>query len=157
MSRNPGRMTCRPRLRNLQNSVNILLVEDNDLDVEILQRGLKKLGMPNAMVRAHDGLEALQILTEDMEKHALPTPYVILLDINMPRMNGHEFLEKLRKTEGISDARVFVFTTSDSKKDIGQAYLNNANGYIVKPDSSSELRDVLQVLQRFWALCEHPV
>ncbi|MEO9823154.1 MAG: response regulator [Paracoccaceae bacterium] len=140
----------------MKDRVNILLVEDNDLDVEILQRGLKKLGTPNSLVRARDGLEALQILTDDLEKNELPTPYVILLDINMPRMNGHEFLEKLRTTDSIKDARVFVFTTSDSKKDVGLAYQNNANGYIVKPDSSSELKDVLQVLQRFWAICEHP-
>lgn len=140
----------------MKENISILLVEDNDLDVEILQRGLKKLGAPNALVRARDGLEALQILTDDLEKNELPTPYVILLDINMPRMNGHEFLEKLRLTDGIKDARVFVFTTSDSKKDVGLAYQNNANGYIVKPDSFSELKNVLHVLQQFWAICEHP-
>ena len=140
----------------MRDNINILLVEDNDLDVEILRRGLRKLGASNALVRARDGLEALQILTSDLEQNELSTPYVILLDINMPRMDGHEFLEKLRMTDGIRDARVFVFTTSDSKKDVEKAYQNNANGYVVKPDSFSELKDVLQALQRFWAICESP-
>jgi len=140
----------------MKNIMNILLVEDNDLDVEILRRGLKKLGAQNSLVRARDGLEALQMLKDDLADNRLPRPYVILLDINMPRMNGHEFLQELRETKGISDARVFVFTTSDSKKDIGLAYQRNANGYIVKPNSSSELCDVLQTLQRFWAICEDP-
>lgn len=141
----------------MKNSMNILLVEDNDLDVEILKRGLKKLGAPNSLVRARDGLEALQMLTDDLIDNKLPKPHVILLDINMPRMNGHEFLKELRETKGIRDARVFVFTTSDSKKDIGLAYQSNANGYIVKPNSASELGDVLQTLKQFWAICEDPL
>lgn len=137
--------------------MNILLVEDNDLDVKILERGLKKLGALNSLVRAKDGVEALHLLTEDVSHRILPRPYVILLDINMPRMNGHEFLEALRSTNEIKDARVFVFTTSDSKKDVGLAYQNNANGYIVKPNGSSELQDVLQSLQNFWDICENPL
>ncbi len=135
--------------------MNILLVEDNDLDVEILQRGLKKTGSSGALMRARDGLEALEIL-RDNAASLVPRPYVILLDINMPRMNGHEFLEVLRNTEDIKDARVFVFTTSDSKKDVGIAYQNNASGYIVKPNSSSELTNILEALEQFWAICEDP-
>jgi CheY-like chemotaxis protein len=140
----------------MKSEMNIFLFEDNDLDVEILKRGLRKLGVSNSLVRAKDGLDALQILNEDVTKRALPRPYVILLDINMPRMNGHEFLTTLRKSDRLKDARVFVFTTSNSKKDVGLAYQNNASGYIVKPNSSSELTDVLQSLQKFWAICEDP-
>jgi len=112
----------------MKNEMNIFLVEDNDLDVEILKRGLRKLGVSNSLVRAKDGLDALQILNEDVIERAIPRPYVILLDINMPRMNGHEFLTALRKTDLLKDARVFVFTTSNSKKDVGLAYQNNASG-----------------------------
>ena len=136
--------------------MNILLVEDNDLDVEILKRGLRKMDASASLVRAKDGQEALELLTEDADTGVLPRPYVVLLDINMPRMSGHEFLETLRDTEEIKGARVFVFTTSDSKKDVDRAYQNNANGYIVKPNSSSELHDVLESLQNFWAVCEDP-
>lgn len=137
--------------------INILLVEDNDLDVEILRRGLKKIGATGALIRARDGAEALEILERNTVEKILPHPYVILLDINMPRMNGHEFLAALRETEPLNDARVFVFTTSDSKKDVALAYKKNANGYIVKPNTSSELNDILMSLKQFWDICEHPV
>lgn len=136
--------------------MNILLVEDNDVDVEILKRGLRKMGSTSSLLRARDGLEALELLQKDLSDHVLPRPYVILLDINMPRMDGHEFLERLRATDGLKTARVFVFTTSDSKKDVALAYQNHANGYIVKPNSASELTDVLKTLQEFWTLCEAP-
>lgn len=140
----------------MSEDINILLVEDNDLDVEILKRGLAKIGASGSLLRANDGLEALEMLKTDAVAPTLPRPFVILLDINMPRMNGHEFLEALRATEEIKDARVFVFTTSDSKQDVCRAYRNNANGYIVKPNGTSELRDVLETLHRFWAICEDP-
>ncbi|MGC1505265.1 MAG: response regulator [Sulfitobacter sp.] len=140
----------------MSSDINILLVEDNDIDVEILKRSLRKLGSTGSLLRAKDGVEALEILCGDACKEQLDHPYVILLDINMPRMNGHEFLAKLRNTEEIKLARVYVFTTSASKKDVVLAYENNANGYIVKPDSSSELSDVLTTLQQFWKLCKAP-
>ncbi len=141
----------------MKGDMNIFLIEDNDLDVEILKRGLKRLGKSNSLIRARDGLEALQFLTNDGHRANLKHPFVILLDINMPRMNGHEFLLALRQSERLKAARVFVFTTSDSKKDVGFAYQNNASGYIVKPNSSSELNDILQSLQKFWEICEDPV
>ncbi|GAA6177558.1 response regulator [Sulfitobacter pacificus] len=140
----------------MKHDMNILLVEDNDVDVEILRRSLRKLGSTGSLLRAKDGVEALEILCDEALSERLDRPYVILLDINMPRMNGHEFLAKLRKTEEIKLARVFVFTTSASKKDVELAYQNNANGYIVKPDSASELSDVLKTLQEFWRLCKAP-
>lgn len=136
--------------------MNILLVEDNDLDIEILKRSLKKIGSASSLVCARDGIEAIQLLEDDLIEPKLPRPFVILLDINMPRMDGHEFLQAIRASEGLSNAQVFVFTTSDSKKDIDRAYKNHASGYIVKPNSSSELQNVLQALQAFWSKCELP-
>lgn len=137
--------------------MNILLVEDNDLDVEILKRGLKKIGASGSLVRARDGLEALEILKNEVGSGPVPAPFVILLDINMPRMNGHEFLEALRQKEEIADARVFVFTTSDSQKDISLAYRKNTCGYIVKPNGASELNNILLSLRSFWRTCEYPM
>ncbi len=136
--------------------MNILLVEDNDLDVEILERALKKIGATGALHRSRDGLEALQVLKKDYERPVLPKPFVILLDINMPGMNGHEFLEAVRTDEDLRDSRVFMFTTSDSKMDVALAYRNNANGYIVKPTSSADLCGILETLRDFWAICEYP-
>lgn len=136
--------------------MNILLVEDNDLDIELLKRGLKKIGSESSLVCARDGIEAIQMLENDLLTPTLPRPFVILLDINMPRMNGHEFLEEVRGSPRLHEARVFIFTTSDSKKDVDLAYKNNASGYIVKPNSTSELANVLEALQTFWSLCEVP-
>lgn len=136
--------------------MNILLVEDNDVDVEILKRGLRKIDAEGSLIRARDGVDALEILVNDAGKIALPNPYVILLDINMPRMNGHEFLKELRAHEALKAAKVYVFTTSASQTDIDLAHEHLANGYIVKPETSTELRDVLEALKRFWELCEHP-
>jgi len=140
----------------MDRDMNIFIVEDDDLDVEILERGLRKVDKTVCLTRARDGVEALEMLTEDAAVQTLPKPYFILLDINMPRMNGHEFLARLRANDDLKHSRVFVFTTSANQADIDRAYRNNANGYIVKPNGSSGLSEVLQLLNGFWKICEHP-
>ena len=136
--------------------MNILLVEDDDLDAELFERGVRKSGDTVNVTRARDGLEALNMLTETKEGAKPPHPCVILLDINMPRMNGHEFLAKLQSNTELTGHRVFVFTTSANQTDIDRAYGNNASGYIVKPDSTSEFRQVLDMLRYYWDVCKHP-
>jgi len=140
----------------MDDDMNIFIVEDVDLDVEILERGLKKVSSTVNLTRARDGVEALDMLTKDAVERTLPRPFFILLDINMPRMNGHELLARIRASENLRDSRVFVFTTSANQADIDRAYSNNANGYIVKPNGSSGLTEVLGLLDRFWNVCEHP-
>ena len=137
--------------------MNIFLVEDNDLDVELFMRGIERSGEPVTITRARDGMEALEMLTGEQVDPKLRKPFVILLDINMPRMNGHEFLAAIRAQDDVKPASVFVFTTSDSRADIARAYSNHANGYIVKPTGLSGLGEVVQMLRKFWTLCEHPV
>lgn len=136
--------------------MNILLVDDDDLDVEFLQRGLKKIGAEGDLLRARDGLDALEILEKHRQGERIPEPFIILLDINMPRMNGHEFLYELRQTEDAASSRVFIFTTSASEKDIDRAYDNHACGYIVKPNSIQDMSTILNALKHFWDTCEHP-
>ena len=140
----------------METDVNIFLIEDDDLDAEIFERGLRKAKAPVSLVRARDGAEALDMLTDASVATTLPRPHIILLDINMPRMNGHEFLAALRANGALSTERVFVFTTSSNRKDIDRAYANNASGYIVKPNGASEMRAVLDLLGKYWDLCEHP-
>lgn len=134
----------------------ILLVEDNDLDIELFKRGLKRFGISHPLVIARDGEEALRILDVNLNEQTIAHPFVVLLDINMPRMNGHEFLEAIRASEEFKSLRVFVFTTSENKKDVDLAYQQNVSGYIVKPNSSAELVEVLRRLHEFWTLCEDP-
>ncbi len=135
--------------------MNILLVEDNDLDVEILQRGLKKTGSSGALMRARDGLEALEILKENAAS-LVPRPYVILLDINMPRMNGFEFLEEVRKDQRLHRIVVFVLSTSDTPDDIATAYDQNIAGYIVKDDLGESFVRALDMIESFCRIVELP-
>lgn len=137
--------------------MNILLVEDNDVDVLLFQRALRNTGTSTSVVRAKDGVEALEILNEQNSDRRVQDPYVILLDINMPRMNGHEFLKELRASEHLASSRVVVVTTSDDPGDIELAYGNYASGYVVKPGGSAEMTEIIKSLQHYWDICEHPV
>lgn len=136
--------------------LNILLVEDNDVDVDLMRRGLDRIDAASFLVRAKDGLEALDILNAAPDDAVLPHPFVILLDINMPRMNGHEFLETLREDPEIAASRVIVFTTSSNPRDVSRAYRHNAVGYMVKPDTLADLQKSLKAIWEFWDQCTHP-
>ena len=140
----------------MQRNLNILLVEDNAFDVEIFERSVKKFDGSLNMVHAADGVEALSIISCSHEHKKIPRPYLILIDINMPRMNGHEFLERLRKGEHDPTAVTIVFSTSDNPQDIQTAYERGANGYIVKPQNNEEFQNVLKVLRGLWSICEPP-
>lgn len=135
--------------------MNILLVEDNDVDVLLFQRALKNAGTGSSVVRAKDGVEALEILNEQHANRQVQDPYVILLDINMPRMNGHEFLKELRASEHLSSSRVVVVTTSNDPKDIELAYGRHASGYVVKPARTAEMIQLVKRLHEYWDICEH--
>lgn len=141
----------------MPNEMNILLVEDSDLDAMILERTLKRMDLPASIVRARDGIEALQILEGEAPNALTDGPFFILLDINMPRMNGHDFLQALRSNESISDHLVFMFTTSDNPTDVSLAYKRNVSGYFVKPQGSAELKNVLTSLHKFWKICIPPI
>ncbi|MEM6407705.1 MAG: response regulator [Pseudomonadota bacterium] len=134
----------------------ILLVEDNDLDVEILKRGMQKARIDNPIIRAIDGLDALEMLQKHVQSPASVEPLVILLDINMPRMNGHDFLREMRAIPEIASHQVFVFTTSNSSTDIAKAFEQNANGYFVKPTGMADLVPLLITLKNYWDHCCYP-
>jgi CheY-like chemotaxis protein len=141
----------------MTDAMNILLVEDDDVDAQILKRGLKKIGHVGSFVRATDGAEALELLDKDTRDPCLPKPHVVLLDINMPRMNGHEFLEKIRTTPQLKQTCVFVFSTSNNRTDVERAYENNANGFIVKPQSAADMQAILTMIRNFWEICSLPI
>ncbi len=132
--------------------LNILLVEDDDFDVLMFERSLRHISEHATFKRAEDGEAALEMIRAG----ELPEPYLSLVDVNMPRMSGLEFLEALRGEDSLQDNVVFMFTTSDNPRDIARAYRSRANGYIVKPNSRDELNDVVRCLQSFWNTCEPP-
>jgi len=134
-----------------------LLVEDNDLDVEKITRGFMRLKIGNNIVRAKNGYEALDIVRGTNGETKLEAPYIILLDLNMPKMNGLEFLEALRADESIAHSPVIILTTSDRQQDIESAYSHNVCGYIVKPVKIQQMFETLSALNMFWNLCELPL
>ena len=115
--------------------INILLVEDDNLDAMDLKRSLDRMGILYRMKIAKNGEEALRLLTEEDAEQAVFTgrPHIILLDLNMPRMNGLEFLQMLRSHEVWRDMKVFVLTTSDESEDKRAARHLGVSGYIIKP------------------------
>lgn len=113
---------------------NVLLVEDDDVDVMVVRRAFRKRQMADRLFVARDGIEALEVLRGVGDRPPLPRPYLILLDLNMPRMNGLEFLDELRRDPVHGTAVVFVLTTSDSRADVDAAYRRHVAGYVVKAD-----------------------
>lgn len=112
--------------------VNILLVDDDDVAAEAVVRSLRKHTMDFPVTLARDGIEALEILRHIHPDLTLEKPYLILLDLNMPRMNGFEFLQEIRSDKKLHDSIVFVLTTSDFDSDKSRAYDENIAGYMVK-------------------------
>jgi CheY-like chemotaxis protein len=112
--------------------VNILLVEDDNLDIIDVKRTLDKMHILNNMVVARNGEDALRILN-DKERSSDTKPDIALIDINMPKMNGLEFLSAIRKTDEWKDMKCFIITTSDEKVDRMAAKELGISGYIVKP------------------------
>jgi CheY-like chemotaxis protein len=141
----------------MNNVVNILLVDDDEIDCRTVKRAFNQSNILNPLSIAHDGMEALDMLrgTNGVEK-ITPTPRIILLDINMPRMNGIEFLKELRQDPELHTISVFVMTTSNSDKDRIDAYEYNVAGYIVKPISFDKFVAAVSILNNFWQLCEQP-
>lgn len=135
--------------------ISIMLVEDDEVDVMNIKRAFRKNNINNPLYHAGNGLEALEILhrcgTEEM-----PMPKIILLDLNMPKMNGIEFLKELRKDEKLHKLSVFVMTTSNKDNDILEAYNLNVAGYILKPLSMDKFMNAVATLSNYWQLCEYP-
>lgn len=129
----------------------ILLVDDDEIDRMAVRRAFTDLGVAPTIIEAEDGEEALEILAGLSTKPRPASPYLILLDINMPRMNGHEFMERLRASPDplISNAVVFVLSTSAAERDIKDAYAKNVAGYLVKSDYTDGLKPVVSMIKIF--------
>lgn len=138
--------------------LNILLVEDDSVDVMNVQRAFVKNNINNPLHIAFNGVEALNMLRGSNGKPKLnPMPRIILLDINMPKMNGLEFLRELRNDDDLKSVSVFVMTTSNDDQDKIEAYNLNVAGYILKPLSFEKFVNAVAVLNSYWKLCEQPM
>ena len=132
--------------------VTIFLVEDDDVDAKGIKRSLDRLRIANPLVRAKDGIEALEML----ESQQVSSPFLILLDLNMPRMGGLELLERLRKDDNWSDTVIFVLTTSKDEDDVASAYSQHIAGYIVKERLEQGFDDLVKLLDHYWRIVELP-
>ena len=145
------------KLKNkAQEPISILLIEDDEVDIMNVQRAFLKNGMTNPLHIAHNGQEALNMLRGNAGEGSLnPRPTVILLDINMPRMNGIEFLKEIRADESLKSISVFVMTTSNEESDKIEAYKLNVAGYILKPLSFERFIEAVKTLNHYWNLTNH--
>ena len=139
-------------------AVNILLVEDDEVDVMNVTRAFRRSNITNPLYVASNGLEALEMLrgVEGAQPAVPSTRRIILLDINMPKMSGIEFLTELRKDPQLAPTPVIVLTTSDEDQDRVEAYKLNVAGYILKPVTFSSFAEVMAALNHYWTLCEIP-
>ena len=133
-----------------------LLVEDNDLDAEKVVRAFARLGVARPIVRARNGLEALETLRAAASRGVSSARYVVLLDLNMPCMNGLEFLEQLRADADLAATPVFVLTTSGRDVDVAAAHRHHVAGYMVKPQTMDEMLGTLRAASLFWDVCRLP-
>lgn len=138
--------------------INILLVEDDEVDVMNVLRAFKKINITNPVYVATNGIEALSMLrSSNGEPPQVPTVRrLILLDLNMPKMGGIEFLVELRSDPQLKPTPVVVMTTSNQDQDRVEAYNLNVAGYILKPITFTNFVELMATLNNYWTLCEMP-
>ncbi|RRS08369.1 response regulator [Pseudoalteromonas sp. J010] len=134
------------------NDITVLVVEDDDVDYMTVKRSFAKRKIMNPMVRAIDGVEALELLRGGQVDY----PFIILLDLKMPRMGGLEFLEKLRADSQLQETVVFVLTTSKDEDDIHHSYANNVAGYFLKEQASDSMSSLVDMLDGYWRIVQFP-
>lgn len=137
-------------------SVHILLVEDDEIDAEAVTRSFQKEKIANPITWAKDGMEALEYLRGQNNRSKIPRPYLLLVDINMPKLNGIEFVRELRKDPELKSSIVFLLTTSKRDEDKLSAYDLNVAGYMVKSELGDNFLKMTKMLDHYWKIVEFP-
>jgi chemotaxis family two-component system response regulator Rcp1 len=130
--------------------VHILLVEDNEGDIVLTIEALNEAKIINRISVARDGAEAVRLLNREQEFEGCDLPDLILLDINLPRVDGMEVLSIIKNDTELKRIPVIMLTTSSSEKDILTSYDNHANCYITKPVDLNRFMDVVRTIEDFW-------
>jgi CheY-like chemotaxis protein len=133
----------------MEKALNVLLIEDNLIEIMKMERTISSLGLDHIINFANNGEEALEIL-EDKEQW----PDLILLDLNMPRITGIEFLLILKDNEDLKHIPTVILTTSDNQKDIDECYRIGVSGYVVKPLKYDDYVDKIHKVLRYWSINE---
>ncbi len=138
----------------------ILLAEDDDNDIRITRRAIQKAGLSAVLDTACDGQEALDYLRHENSFISTTRPDLVLLDINLPRINGVNVLRQIKQTPELKTIPVLMLTTSARQEDVNAAYSHGANGFICKPLRFAEFVDVIRNMSLYWGhlavIPEHP-
>ncbi|RJP71262.1 MAG: response regulator [Ignavibacteriales bacterium] len=130
----------------------ILLVEDDQVDVMTVKRAFKDLHITNKLYVAENGEEALEFLQNPQNEK----PHIILLDLNMPKMNGIEFLQIIKQDQQLKMIPVIILTTSKAEQDKIESYSLQVSGYMIKPVDYLQFVEVVRAINLYWTLCELP-
>ena len=136
----------------MQNSKPILLVEDDNVDVMTVKRALKDLKVSNQLVPISNGEEAIEYL----KKENTTKPCFVLLDLNMPKMNGAEFLKTVKADKTLKKIPVVILTTSNSEQDVIESFELGAAGFMVKSVDYEKFVETIQAIERYWTLSKLP-
>jgi CheY-like chemotaxis protein len=131
-------------------SVHLLLVEDNEGDIILTTEALDERKIINKISIVKDGKQALDFLEKNPPYEAEDLPDIILLDVNLPKKNGHEVLEYIKNSSSLKHIPVIILTTSSLEKDINSSYENHANCYITKPVEVDDFLKVVGKIENFW-------
>jgi two-component system, chemotaxis family, response regulator Rcp1 len=134
----------------LQRPMEILLVEDNPGDVDLVKSALRGFKIPSHLNVARDGVEALAMLYREKRYADCALPDLILLDLNLPRKNGHEVLAEIKQDRKLRRIPVIVVTSSQSEEDVLISHYLHANCYVTKPSGLNQFREAIRKIVDFW-------
>ncbi len=136
--------------------VTLIVIEDDDIEAKSIERAFKKAKVANPLRRAIDGVDGLALLRGEQGHAPVSGPYMLLVDINMPRMNGIEFVQALRGDEELDSSIVFILSTSKREEDKLAAYDLNVAGYIVKENAGEDFLNLIALMDCYWRVVELP-
>jgi CheY-like chemotaxis protein len=131
-------------------------VEDDDGDARAVERAFTKARIANPILRAIDGVEAIEFLRGTNGKTKLRRPYLLLVDLNLPRVNGIQLIEAIRADPELHDAVIFVLTTSNRAEDKQAAHALNVTGYILKENAGEDFLRLFSLVDSYWRIVEMP-
>jgi CheY-like chemotaxis protein len=140
-------------MNGLSEHGHILVAEDDPTDAYFFERAFRRAGIPVTLHFVRDGQEAVDYLQGEgqfADRTRYPVPQLVLLDLNMPRLNGFDVLGWVRKQPGLSGVLIVIFSSSEEPKDMNRAYGLGANSYLVKPHSMAELTALVGQFKKYW-------